>query len=194
MSMSIKKRLALGAGAVATVGAVATLVAGVTFGLFSSTPGSETNNFTAGTVTLSSDATGHCNIAQVMPGDSGTCTFVATYSGDAPAFVALDTSLSGTGLYDGGAAGLQLSVADDNSTAYALSGTNLYVGADAAAPANTVHTFTVTWSFPDAGTANNPYQGKTTTLTMTAHAVQQKNNGTGCVTLGVACGTITSWS
>ena len=57
MKMSLKKRFALGAAAVATVGAVATLVAGVTFGLFSATTGPTTTTpFTAGTVTLTSDA------------------------------------------------------------------------------------------------------------------------------------------
>ena len=54
MKMSIKKRLALGAAAVATVGAAATLVAGVTFGLFSATRQrpTQTAAFQAGTVTL----------------------------------------------------------------------------------------------------------------------------------------------
>ena len=50
MKMSIKKRLALGAAAVATVGAAATLVAGVTFGLFSANVDRYAEHVRAGTV------------------------------------------------------------------------------------------------------------------------------------------------
>ena len=60
--MSIKKRLAVGAGAIATVGAVGTMVAGVTFGLFSATPQSQTNNFSSGTVSLNTEASTACNV------------------------------------------------------------------------------------------------------------------------------------
>lgn len=108
--MSIKKRLALGAGAVATVGAVATLVAGVTFGLFSSTITNGASTFTAGTVTLSNVASTTCTVGNVNPGDStsgytasmgnnstgSTCTLQYSYSGTSYAWLALDVTYTQT--------------------------------------------------------------------------------------------------
>lgn len=192
MSISLRKRMALGAGAVATVGAVATLVAGVTFGLFTSTPASETNNFSSGTVTLASDATGVCNVSNIVPGDSGTCTFVATYSGSAPAFIGLDTVATDGGLLTG-TDHLALSIADNHSASYATTGTNLYVGSDAGALPTTVHTFTVSWSLPIA--AGNGFQGKSASLKLTAHAVQSGNNGdASACSAGPVCAGILSWA
>lgn len=115
MSMSIKKRLALGAGAVATIGAVGTLVAGVTFGLFSATTPTQSSTFTAGTLTLNNTVAYSCTVANgsnstadnsvanastvkyVVPGDSGTCSFAVAYGGNVPANVAVDVVVTSTG-------------------------------------------------------------------------------------------------
>jgi hypothetical protein len=225
--MSIKKRLVLGAAAVATVGAVATLVAGVTFGIFSATPvGSGSNLFTAGTVSIGTPASTTCTIGPIEPGDSTTgwsladeegsqnktpCTFQVTYTGTLGAFVGLVATTGGTGLWTGTAlstppatngatAGLQIAITDGNSTSYTTTadvlndsggavGDPLYVGDEAG---GAVNTFTVNYLLP-LETAN-ALQGKTLTLTFTLYAVQDSNNGTGCATKGVQCGTITAWS
>jgi hypothetical protein len=110
--LSIKKRLALGAGAIATVAAVGTLAAGVTFGLFSATTPTQTNTFTAGTVTLTQPVSTHCSVTNLVPGDQTSgytianagqtngavekCVMTVTYGGSVPAFLALDLTVSGT--------------------------------------------------------------------------------------------------
>jgi hypothetical protein len=92
-----------------------------------------------------------------------------------------------------------LTIKDNGNVSYATTGTNLLVASDPAAPSNTVHTFTVSWSMPTV--AGNSYEGATASLTLTAHAVQSANNGaiTGC-TAGSECDTTSpgvgapSWS
>ena len=86
-----KKRLLLAAGSAATVAAVAMLAAGITFGLFSATTASQTKQFSAGTVTLSSDTSGACSVAAMLPGATPRpCTLTATYSGTVSAYMGLD--------------------------------------------------------------------------------------------------------
>lgn len=114
MNSSNKKRFALGAGAVAAVGSFATLVAGVTFGLFSATTAGQTNTFTAGKVSLTQALTKSCVVTQMSPGDGtaavgGTpnniaangnshvqCVYDVTYTGDVPAYLGLDIEVIGT--------------------------------------------------------------------------------------------------
>jgi hypothetical protein len=213
MNMSIKKRMALGAGAIATVAAVGTLVAGVTFGFFSATTGSNGNNtFTAGNVTLDTPVVSTCTVGPMVPGDSSTgyattpggqtdartaaCTVSVDYTGNVPAYIGLDLATSGTGLYDQTANGLQFQISDGTGS-YATSGvlnggSDLYVSTDPGT-GSTNHTFTVNYALPTS--ADNSYQGKTTTLTLTVHAVQQGNNGntTGCAA-GAVCAGISTWS
>jgi hypothetical protein len=188
MKMSIKKRLVLGAAAIATVGAAATLVAGVTFGLFSATPQSQTNNFTAGTVSLGSTATSTCVVPPyIVPGDSGTCVFSATYTGNVSAFIGLTTSTTGT-LYTGdgtdNADHLVVTITDNATVpnTYSNNGTDLYVSTDGSGAA--AHVFTVTWSLPK--TADNGYQGTSAAVVLTVSAVQSANNGS-CPTVTAVC-------
>jgi hypothetical protein len=213
-----RKRLLIAAGGTTAVGAAATLVAGVTFGLFSATvaqtPG---NTFTAGTVTLAQTASANCTIGPLEAGDqssgftpanpaeTGTptapCTFTVNYTGSLPAFigVGLATTPPTGGLYDGTANGLQFQITDGSGTQYTTAGainTNtatspLYVSTD---PGGTTgHTFTVNYALPEGAT--NAYQGLSTTLTITVYAVQVASNGntTGC-TAGSQCAGITHWS
>jgi hypothetical protein len=205
MRMSTKKRLALGAGAVTTVGAVATLVAGFTFGLFSATGSSGANTFTAGTVSVGAGAPASvtCTISNMVPGDSSagasagsksysTCTYNVKYTGSANAYLAVDVAVGngGSALYDGSATGLQLYLADGSSTSY-LSGTSYKQqgGASAALPAATTSNLLVSSTPATTGTAvnfsldyalpataGNPYQGGSATVTLTFHAVQAGNN------------------
>jgi hypothetical protein len=212
--MSIKKRLALGAGAVATVGAVATLVAGVTFGLFSATQTGSTNTFTAGTVTLTNPVNVSCTVGPMAPGDSSAgytpvpagqtdpqtaaCTFAVTYGGNLPAYLGVDAAVGGTSLYDGTGSGLQFQISD-GPTSYAtggvLNGTSdlLVSTTPDAASSSTLHTLTVNYALPTA--SPNSYQGKSTTLTLTIHAVQSGNNNfVGGCTAGHTCGVAANWS
>ena len=209
-----RKRLLVAAGALTALGAATTLVAGVTFGLFSaSVPQTPGNTFTAGTVTLTQTASATCTIAAMEPGDASTgfttpgtdtpCTFTVSYTGTLGAFIGLGvvaTPATG-GLYTGIATGLQFLITDGAGTSYTTGGvihTNtatpldpLFTHDDAAG--TTTHTFTVNYQLPS--TAPNSEQGLSTTLTLTAYAVQDSNNGTstGC-TLGQECSTITAWS
>lgn len=123
MKRAVKKRLALGGAIVATLAAVATLVGGVSFGLFSSNGTSGANTFTAGTVTVGpgSPSSVTCTIPAMLPGDSSagapigskadtTCTYNMKYTGTASAWLGVDVTVTNgsTALYDGTATGLQL--------------------------------------------------------------------------------------
>jgi len=139
MKFSTKKRLAIGASALATVGAVTTLVAGMTFGLFSATTPVQSNTFTAGKVSFGTPGGLACNVANAQPGDSGTCTLQETYNGTASsgAYLGLDVAITGAsgtpvapysptstlpaptaanGLYDGTVNGLQVEISDGQAT------------------------------------------------------------------------------
>ena len=131
-----KRRFLMAAGGLATTGALATMVSGVTFGLFSTQQTSGGNTFTAGTVTLANSAETDCTITGMMPGDSSTgwgsgsasdapCSLTATYSGNS-AYEAIDVYIAtkaggGTGqtaaLYDGSnSTGLNVSIKDNQSS------------------------------------------------------------------------------
>jgi hypothetical protein len=132
-----KKRLLLSAGGITTVGAIAALTLGATFGLFSATSPSQNPSFTAGTVTLTQPVDKACTITNIVPGDSNaavsTCTFTTSYTGNVPAYLGLDVSIASAAansvppgygyaaptplpLYDASAAGIQLTVSDGTTT------------------------------------------------------------------------------
>jgi hypothetical protein len=202
--MSVKKRLAMGAAAATTVGAVATLVAGFSFGLFSGTESSGANTFTAGTVSVGagSPASVTCTISGMVPGDSSagapggsnadsTCTYNVKYTGSAPAWLAVDVAVSNgsTALYDHSANGLQLYLKDGSATYVSGTSFTQQGGTAAALPAGTTSNLLVSTSAAATGTqvgfnldyalpaaADNTYQGGSTTVTLTFHAVQSGNN------------------
>ena len=140
-----KKRLLLVGAAVTSVGAATALLAGATFGFFSSAGvASGSNTFTAGTVIVGLDPGGTqvtCAIGPMSPGDSQasgsnvSCKYIVKYTGNVPAFLALDLAISGApgaatqapygggsapaavqGLYDGTANGLQVTIGDGTNT------------------------------------------------------------------------------
>ena len=136
MSKKKKKRLAIIAGSVATVGAAATLAGGVTFGLFSASGAGGANTFTGGTVTVGTGTpvSVNCVITNMVPGDSSggatigskldtACTYSMKYTGTATAWLAVDVSVSNgtTPLYDGTATGLQLYLKDGTPSTYLTS-------------------------------------------------------------------------
>jgi hypothetical protein len=145
MEHSNRKRLALVGGAVTTVAAGAALIAGATFGFFSSSGTAGGNNtFTAGTVFVDKDSTSQitCIVGPMSPGDTqssgagqdGACEYDIVYTGNVNAFLGLDVVVTGTdgtpvvaygqttvpsaahGLYDGTANGLQLTISDGTNT------------------------------------------------------------------------------
>jgi hypothetical protein len=102
-----KKRLLIAASGLTAVATAATMVAGVTFGLFSATETSGNNAFTAGTVTVGLDGSTSvtCTITNTVPGDSSTgfgslsadkqaCEYDVKYTGSAPAFIAVDVAVT----------------------------------------------------------------------------------------------------
>ena len=142
-----KKRFLLVGGAVTTVGAGAALLAGATFGFFSSAGTASGNNtFTAGKVLVGLDSGGSqatCAIGPMSPGDTqatgvthAACEYDIQYTGNVNAFLAMDIAITGSGntpvipygqttaptaaqgLYDGSATGLQFDIHDDTATAY----------------------------------------------------------------------------
>jgi hypothetical protein len=136
MRITVKKRMALAAAAVTTVGAAATLVAGFTFGLFSATESSGANTFTAGTVSvgLGTPTSVTCTVTAMVPGDSSvgapigsngdpTCTYNVKYTGTATAYLGVDVAITtGTpALYDGTSTGLQLYLKDATPATYITS-------------------------------------------------------------------------
>ena len=189
---------------------MAALVAGFTFGLFSATQSSGANTFTAGTVTVAagSPASVTCTISSMVPGDSSSgasagsktgtpCTYNVKYTGSASAWLAVDVAVSNgsTVLYDGTATCLQLYLKDAgtsyvNGTTFAQQGggpaalaagttSNLLVSTSPAANGAAV-SFSLDYALPAA--AGNSYQGGSTTVTLTFHAVQSGNNAlpSGC--------------
>jgi predicted ribosomally synthesized peptide with SipW-like signal peptide len=137
-----KKRLLVAAAALASVGAVVALVAGVTFGFFSASTTNTGNTFSAGTVTMGSSFTSTCQVADVLPADTGSCTFTVAYGGADFANLGLDvavapngtqptsvpecygaavTNVPAGGLFDGSNNGLQITgLSDSLSTPYTI--------------------------------------------------------------------------
>lgn len=203
MRTSAKKRLTLAAAAVAAVAAAATLAAGYTFGLFSATDTLPASSFTAGTVSVATSGSVTCNLANMTPGQSSggaptgsnsvrACSYNLTYTGTSPAWLAVDVQVSNgsTALYDGTAAGLQLYLTDGanttyvNGTSYQTEGStpgtltpgttsDLLVSTTAATPGTGI-SLILNYALPAA--AGNSYQGGSTTVTLTFHAVQAASN------------------
>jgi len=131
---------------VASLGATASFVAGVTLGLFSSAGHvGAGNTFTAGVVSFGSPVSTTCAINPMAPGDgstgwspagsNATCTYQVTYSGNVPALLGLDLTIAGVpgspvapyggptpsaapGLFDGTSTGLQVLITDTASTTF----------------------------------------------------------------------------
>jgi len=138
------------------------------------------------------------------------CTYNMKYTGSATAYLAVDVAVSnGTiPLYDGTATGLQLYLKDGTPTTYLTStaptagttftaqgstSTSLPVGTTAnllvsptPAATNATVSFTLNYAVPIA--SGNTYQGGSSTVTLTFHAVQAGNNPvTGACLAGQQC-------
>ena len=159
------------------------------------------------------------------PSDTQSCTLKATYSGTTSTYLGLDiliaTPTGSTPFYDGTSTGLQVTVADDQthtvsytaaipttsgvcptSGPYASGYTcyyvkNLLVNTTPLSSTQTTGvnpiTFTTTLTVPS--TSTNSYWGSTSTVVLTAHVAQSKNNPSTTLTCtaGSTCAQIT-WS
>lgn len=219
-----KKPLLIAVSGVAGLAAAGALVAGTTFGLFSATTTGQTNTFSAGTVSFGSPGGTACTVTGAQPGDSGTCTLEETYTGTVSggAYLALNVAITGasgtpvaeygastaptaaTGLYNGTATGLQVSITSGTGsskvtymTGTALGGTATTSGSASASATDllvsksafttsTTITWTLHWSLPS--TAGNAFEGASSTIHLLVHAVQAAHNGatTSC-TAGETC-------
>ncbi|MEA2685776.1 MAG: hypothetical protein QOE93_971, partial [Actinomycetota bacterium] len=99
------RRVARVAALLTSLGAAVSFVSGATLGVFSSAgTASGSNTFTAGVVSFGSPDTTTCKINPMAPGDASTgwspagsaatCTYQVTYSGNVPAFLGLDLSIT----------------------------------------------------------------------------------------------------
>jgi hypothetical protein len=197
-------RLVAAAGFLACVLALSSLATGDTSGRLLASGTSGSNSFTAGTVTLADSAIANCPVSGLLPGATpAACTFTATYSGSAAAYLAVDVLIEaqagsgGTKLYNPGDSSndLHVTITSSNpSVSYtapvtattcpggAPSGSSCYELDDelvsTSAFTSAAVTFSVSVSLP-AGSATG-YQGGAAQIILTAHAVQSKNNTLSC--------------
>lgn len=141
-----RKRLLVGASAVTALGAAATLVAGVTLGLFSSQAGSGNSTFSSGTVSVTNDASSApCGVTNLVPGDTSSnnghsaCTFVIDDGSSVAAYAAVDvfiasgkassvgstygstSTVTPSDLYDGSnSTGLNVTIKDGNNKSFTV--------------------------------------------------------------------------
>lgn len=172
--MKATKRLLSTAGTIATFSAIAALGAGATFGFFSATSAPQSNQFTTGNVTMNSVATSTCAVERIVPGDSGTCTLTANYTGSEPAYLALDLSI--TGSTTGNESNTNAYVLNDDD-GVAVTGKRLFDGA----PSGSGLQLTLTDSHTGANYLFNGTQWKTidgdaTNLTADDGATGEANN------------------
>jgi hypothetical protein len=183
----------------ASAGTAVSVVTGASFALQTSGALPQTSQFAAGTVTIETiGGTGNCSFSGLLPGQSGTCTYVVEYTGTLAGWVGLNVqeqspSQKGSpALYTGTPDGLQLSITDQYGNTYGLNQDNQLVAqtgpnnvnADGSVNAGWTDTFTVNWSFPVK--ASGSLKGGTADVRLLAHAVQESNDplvGT-CPTLG----------
>jgi hypothetical protein len=136
MNRTFRRRLALAAAAMATLGAAGGLLGSSSLALFSGTEAGSGNTFTAGTVTvgLGTGTSVTCTVSNMNPGDSSagapigskadsSCVWYVKYTGNVSAWLGVDVNITNgsTALYDGTANGLQLYLKDANSTTYLTS-------------------------------------------------------------------------
>lgn len=213
------KQLALAAGSAAAVTAAAVLSAGATFGLFTATTAMQTNHFAAGTVTLSSDTTGHCNVSDILPGATPTpCTLKATYSGSAPGYLGLDVLIEtqagsgGTKLYNPSDSthDLQITITDNQGSPVTYVVPTAATTCPGSAPGSSTcyglndelvnktafagapinSVVTFTTTVSVPASSTTGYQGGAAQIILTAHAAQGGHNGsTSSCTAGHECDT-----
>jgi hypothetical protein len=197
-------RLLTVASFVAVALALFSLVTGTTFGRFSASQLSGSNSLASGTVTLANSAIANCPVSNLLPAAApGACTFTATYSGSASAYLAVDVLIEtqagsgGTKLYNPGDASNDLQVtltSSSPSVSYTVpttsttcpggapSGSSCYELdnelVSTSAFTSAAVTFSVSVTVPASSATG--YQGGTAQIILTTHAAQSKNNTLSC--------------
>ena len=191
-------------GSLACALALFWVVIGSGLGLLHASETGGNNSLKAGTVTLSNSAIASCPVTSVLPNNtSGACTFTATYSGSASAYLAVDVLVEtqagsgGTKLYNPGDASNDLQVtitssspsvtytvptasttcpggAPSGSSCYELDNELMSTSAVTSAAV----TFSVAVKVPTSSATG--YQGGTAQIILTTHAAQSKNNTLSC--------------
>ena len=207
--------------AIVAVAVIAVLLGAVQVVLarFAATRSSTTSSFSSGTVTLTSNASGACAVTGMLPGATPSpCTLTATYSGSAPAYMALDVLIEtqagngGTALYNpsDSAHDLQVAISSSNPTVAAYTVPTVATTCPAGAPAGSTCyeldnelvktsafsststvTFTTTVSLPASTTTG--YRGGAAQVILKAHAAQSGNNSAAGCTAGQTCSAV-HWS
>lgn len=184
MSMSTKKKTALGAGAAIAAAAVA-LGAG-TFAFFSSTGEANSTDATAGTLQLGESATGDFTFSDIAPDFAGQNSLTYTNDGSLAGTLVFDVNVTGTDTactgdeqaHDPDGAGcapnselpglLDVEVTDSSSNVvYSGPVSDLTLPNDPLAAGGS-ETYTFDFAFPDGGASDNAAQGDTATVTVTA--------------------------
>ncbi|WP_068606804.1 TasA family protein [Paenibacillus swuensis] len=164
--MSLKKQLGL---AMVTTALGATLVAGGSFALFTSSAQNTGNTFASGTVKVSLDkpeGTKYFDISNIAPGDNGSTQLTVTNGGSLELRYDLAQNLTGDLAW--GTDGVKITIKDSAGNVI-VPGDNNRVLAPAAS-----EVLTVKWELPLA--ADDRYQNKTAQLGLTVNAEQTKNN------------------
>lgn len=189
---------------ITAIGATTLTVIGIASALFSATQTSDSNTFTTGSISVGLGTESvTCDIPQIMPGDSSagaasgsqdlaTCVYDVRYTGNAPAWLAVDVLVTAgvPSLYTGDVDGLQLGLSANDSLTLAgnntfldqnggstsiVAGTvveNLLISTTPAEQGDAV-TFDLDYLLP--ATAPNALQGASASVTLTFHAVQSDN-------------------
>lgn len=199
-----RNRLLTGASMVMAALALTVAAAGFTLGRFNGTETSRTNSLAAGTVTLSNSAIANCPVTGLLPDNTtSTCTFTASYSGSASAYLAVNVLIEtragsgGTQLYNPGDASndLQVTMTSSSPTVTytvpttattcplgAPSGSSCYELDNELVSTSAVSSASVTFSIAGklpTGSATG-YQGGSAQIILATHAVQARNNALSC--------------
>jgi hypothetical protein len=201
-------------GLAVSAAAASLILTGATFGLLSTSTSSASNSLAAGTVTLTDSAVANCPISNLLPNGTATaCTFTATYTGSAAAYLAVNVLIEtqagggGTRLYNPGDSANDLQVTITSSTPTVTYGapttaTTCPGGAPSgsacyeldnelvstSAVASAAVGFSVSVKLPSGSAAG--YQGGAAQVIVTTHAAQSASNTLSCTatpTTGSSC-------
>lgn len=172
------KRLSLSIGGAALI---VSLVAGATFALFGANTGNGENRFTAGTVTLDTPVSTVVDVPAMVPGDNGARIYSVKYTGNVPAWMSLDATLTATA--DGDLVdcdpGKFVVAVSKGGPATALTSGNYALVQVFPTPVNPGDTTTFHIRYSLDRSAGDGCQGQSARLTLIARAVQATNNTTG---------------
>ena len=184
-----RRRLVLVTGVVGIVAAVAVLATGVSLAFFSARAGAESNTFSAGTVTLATNATSTCTVTALLPGQTPSpCRLQATYGGSVSGWMALDVLVAtksgapgNTALYNplDSSNDLQITVTDNQGSpiTYVSPSTNLGSAIPCPAGSGFNGTFTC-YQLNDLLVSTTAFTNSSSSITFTTSVTLPASNGT----------------